>query len=499
MSVHSHLRPLTAALLALSVALGAARAEASADPDSSAGIRILNGLPTRALLYNTLTTNSEANSALTHNPLSTNTFATVNPLKDSPRDPAARAVLQDIVECALQPGQTVQWTHPDSNGPFTFEGQAGLCPEWATGTPSARCLGYVSACLLARNNALGAHVDITMRGEDAGNPWRFNPALMPYVWTPLLQPAPVGNSLYGLTPEVGWRGESIGTCQPGLPVTLGAGAYPTATCSGSLLGSISGDRVLRVCAYPSDCTGAAKLADTEGSYCTIAPLVTFTCPSSGQYSVLSAPYSRSDTKASSVRPATTGNGALSYPASNYGAYSTFDFREGAFFGTLFDPSALAVQVTFDAKWNPVINATGLPKSGPVYRSMYACYGKSWSSESAMSARRLCANTPDGSAYGCAAESTGPCEAGTNDTRTPRCATGDGNKVLGDGDFEQCTDTSGRAWPYAITTFLRSPCDQLSPSDQQVCTQQCGNVCSPSVCTWQCQQVCRPKTDTECLQ
>lgn len=500
MSLLPRLRPLTAALLALFVLPSPALAE-PADPDTSAGIRILNGISTQAVVFNPLTANPDANALLTQRPLKSETFQDEPVLREPLRHVNGRTVLTYLVECALQPVQpAVSWLNPETGSTETASGMAGLCPQWAYKgiQGNSRCRELVSACVLARNNATGEHVDIVMRGEDWSQPSLFNPTHTPYVWSPLLLPAPEGTSLSGLAPEYGWKGESIGTCSPGLPVTLGAGAYPTTTCSGTRLGEISGDRILRVCAYPGDCTGTGRLAETEGSPCSIAPLVTFTCPAAGQYSVLSAPYSRRDTTASWVRPATLGSGTLSYPFGRYGAFSAFGFREGAFFGDIFDPAALAIKVTVSPYGKLVVDATGLTSGKSVYEKMFACHGKSWSTEAALRTRRLCANDPYGTKVGCAATALGPCEPGSADTREPRCSINDGTLVPGDGDFAACKDASYQTWPYPVTTFLRSACDTLPASQQQVCTQQCAPVCYPTHCTTQCTTTCRAKTSSECL-
>lgn len=501
MSLLPRLRPLSAALLALIALPGTALAE-PADPDTAAGIRILNGISTQAVVFNPLTANPEANALLTQRPLKSETFAYEPVLREPLRHENGRTVLKYLVECALQPGQpVVSWYNPERGISDTASGLAGLCPEWASQgiQGNGRCRELVSACVLARNNAAGESVDMLMRGEDWEQPFLFNPTATPHVWSPLLLPATAGSALGGLAPEVGWRGESVGTCVAGFPVTLGAGAYPSTTCSGTKLGEISGDRILRVCAYPSDCTGTGKLAETDRSPCTIAPLTTFTCPASGQYSVMSAPYSRSATTASWVRPAAMGTGALSYPYGRHGAYSAFGFREGAFFGDIFDPAALAIRVSVSLGGKLVVDASGLTSGKSVYGKMFACHGKSWSTEAALRTRRLCANEPYGSKVGCAATALGPCEPGSSDTRAPRCDTNDGTLVPGDGDFEGCKDPSARRWTYPVTTFLRSACDTLPASQQQVCTQQCAPICYPTHCTTQCTTTCRPKTSGECLQ
>jgi hypothetical protein len=74
-----------------------------------------------------------------------------------------RDVVSYLVQCALPEGSSI--TLSDANGTYTFDGAVGLAPSWATGSPSASEKRWVSACLLARTNAYGVSVAISMRGS----------------------------------------------------------------------------------------------------------------------------------------------------------------------------------------------------------------------------------------------------------------------------------------------------------------------------------------------
>jgi hypothetical protein len=468
-----------AALVCLAALLVPA-SRASAEP----GIRILNRLPTDSLAFNALTTNRASLQALTTGPLNSAAFATDGRLKNQLEDPAARAVMMYLTSCALgKEDAPVQWTSWTGQR-YGFIGALGMCREWAHGPPTPQCLGYVSACLLARNNAFGREVELSMRGEDPRDERRFNPDGVSEAWSSIFLPCPAGGS--GLAAECGWLGEGVGTCTPGMPVTVAAGA-PDRSC-GAPLGAIDGDRVLRICKEPQGCTYANRLADADRNSCGgIAPSVTFPCPGSGQYSVMSAPYNRSVTPGSWVRPeANTGT----YPSGRFGA---FTFREGAFYGNLLDPDALAVEVLLDWTPNGYQRRLSVPGfKGVVYQNAHACHARDWVAGDEHLTWRVCANSTVGAEqpYGCVARAAGPCEPGSRDTtRAPRCAVNDGPRVRGDGDFESCRDAPGFSHPEPITVFLRSPCDALSTGRQQVCT---------TVCTTHCSTVCRPKSGGECL-
>ncbi|HZI10004.1 MAG TPA: hypothetical protein VE153_06385 [Myxococcus sp.] len=480
--------PLAALVCLAALLVPASRA--AAEP----GIRILNQLRTQDLAFNTLTTNRAALQALTTGPLNSEAFASDSRLKHQLEDPSARNVMGYLVSCALapktptvpggSPPPSVRWL--DRTGqPHDFFGSAGLCPEWEYGPPSQQCLGYVTACLLARNNAHGHTVSLSLRGEDPRNDRRFNPDGLSEAWGSPFLSCPNGG--LGLTPDCGWLAEGVGTCSPGTTVTVGAGARDS-TCS-RMLGAIDGDRVLRVCKEAQGCTWANRLADADRNVCGgIAPAVTFPCPTSGLYSVMSAPYNRSVPPGSWVRPeASTGT----FPASPPGA---FTYREGAFYGNLFDPDALAVEVLLEQTPNGFTRRLSNPFfKGTVYQNAHACHSRDWVAGATQLTHRLCANSTVGteSPHGCVARKAGPCEPGSTDTtRVPRCSVNDGPKVRGDGDFEGCKDDAGFSHPEPITVFLRSPCDALSPAQAQVCTTVCGST--------HCTTTCRAKSAGECL-
>ncbi len=76
-----------------------------------------------------------------------------------------RDVVKYLVQCALPDGSSI--TLSDANGTYTFDGAVGLAPAWVSGAPSASEKRWVSACLLARTNAYGVSVSISMRGANA--------------------------------------------------------------------------------------------------------------------------------------------------------------------------------------------------------------------------------------------------------------------------------------------------------------------------------------------
>ena len=123
----------------------------------------------------------KALEALTTGPLNTKAFEVDDRLKSQLEHPPAYRVMKYLVECALREDQAVQWTN-SAGLSTTFKGQVGLCQDWEYGPPSRECLGYVTACLLARNNAFGVEVPLSMRGEDPRDERRFNPDGLSEAW-----------------------------------------------------------------------------------------------------------------------------------------------------------------------------------------------------------------------------------------------------------------------------------------------------------------------------
>jgi hypothetical protein len=72
-------------------------------------------------------------------------------------------LMQYTVGCALGPDQEVT-VHLDG-AEHRLRGEMGLAREWAEQPCDETCQGWVSACLIARINARGERVEISMRGD----------------------------------------------------------------------------------------------------------------------------------------------------------------------------------------------------------------------------------------------------------------------------------------------------------------------------------------------
>jgi hypothetical protein len=128
-----------------------------------------NGLSTNGLSTNGLATNGLSTNGLSTNGLSTNGLSTNGLLMQKLEDSGAQEILKYIVGCALREGDHFSLTI--DNEVVNFYGSLGLAPEWGGDTGSCTttaCQTWVSACVLARLNYQGVHMDISLRGDATG-------------------------------------------------------------------------------------------------------------------------------------------------------------------------------------------------------------------------------------------------------------------------------------------------------------------------------------------
>ncbi|MET0592726.1 MAG: hypothetical protein ABW133_08515, partial [Polyangiaceae bacterium] len=134
-----------------------------------------NGLSTNGLTQNGFSENGFSENGFSENGFSENGFSEngfsengisqfgLSPLQIMENDPNAVEFVRYAYSCAMPPGKTMTLT---INGEaVTFEGGLGLAPEWGedNGTCNDECKKWISACMLARTNAYGAHVEISIR------------------------------------------------------------------------------------------------------------------------------------------------------------------------------------------------------------------------------------------------------------------------------------------------------------------------------------------------
>jgi hypothetical protein len=439
---------------------------------------------------NQIATNQIATNALTTNQIATNALAssalagafpagalqgvvTDFKVRTNLEDPDAQMLMSYLVGCALDPGQSLQWTSRFSPTTRTWQGDLGLCPQWLTSAPSAQCLERVSACLLARNNVFGVSVPLSLRGNHDGvDAISLAPevGLWPKLWrtstdVPSAQPCGAGES--GLSRNCGWQSVGVGRCTPGQPVVVGAG--------GCGLGSSVQNTMLRICTRMHFCDDGSDelIAQNDDACDTEKPSVSFTCPQGGFYAVMAANHLSAEGPAQVQVQADP-------PLLPSSEGEVFGWREGAFYGNIFDPvglNPLKRQVRVNPNsgqveeqllpgfnwWIPGKTLSSL-FTGVVFRKMWACSSDNWSLVDAYYQRRVCAGL---GGLNCAAQYAGPCNL--------LCEHRDSPPVSGDGDYGNCADLTLHRWQSPMTPFLNNPCDLLPldvlgiPLDDVLCS------------------------------
>lgn len=480
-----------------------------------------NGLSSKAFRHNSLTTNAEALRKLVAYPLNDELF-----LRDGAyigrqlRDPRAMAVMEELVECALDPDTQVTARTPSGAEIGTWRGELGLCQAWNTRglEGNTQCQEIVTACLMARVNAVGKAVPLSMRGEPAplARPRDQVVTVTHFRESPRGQDPSEGWSVPGFSrkcqgPDCDWTPAHVGTCMPGdeIQLAIDDDSQP----------SVCESTTLRVCAGIHGCAsplvGAlpdgnplpaySKLLGDKTGACKRSP-ATFTCPKgpavAGYYSVMirpdqSAPREKGHRKAARRKAARQAaldavvvvkvKGSGKYPAPEQ---DVFTFPEGAFYGNLFKSELLTRSCVLDeatattpatisctladhstckidpASGDPIGGCPETFKSLP-YKDVYACY--TWAllsadDETGAAAlnERLC-GLPDANAS-CFAYRPQPChfkDSTANQIKGSHC------DALGkDGIFTRCKSQTNdiTKFEWVITTYLNDACDFIDNGD-----------------------------------
>lgn len=467
-----------------------------------------NGLSAEALTRNALITNPRANPVMVSVPLATESYADTGPypaLRRQLRHAPTREVMDYLVSCALEMGQSVSYTDTSTGEETTFDGKIGVCPAWGVGPAGAKCQQLVSACMLSLVNAMGRSITVSLRGQAF-------PEHRPGLLTPAPSVRVVRNTedgdiipsfkrcaidSEGASRNCGWTAQNVGSCTPGSTVFIATGDAPLTDCANdpaSAAGLPVSDTVLRVCSGIRGCDAGSPdhIVPSEVRCGERAePALRFVCPQSAYFSLMSGPRTsgraglsalagvaamlqkhRRFSVASRPRPSPPPPpGAVSiaeatfraavYPAAEA---DVFAWREGAFYGNLWGDEPLHPrlkvgmnEVVENGEFKPA-PTPGEDSGEAIYRNAFACTGEYWSDHAAYVGERLCAGAEG--EIDCVATSVGACGESHLVTDCPalhQCSVDDGVLVEGDRDFQQC-EGSGGTWRHPITVFLNHPSD-----------------------------------------
>ncbi|HEY8145983.1 MAG TPA: hypothetical protein VIG06_25050, partial [Kofleriaceae bacterium] len=381
----THLRQLLVAALSFPLAACAMEVEGEDEPgleqvELQTDQITLNQITLNQITLNGFTATEESLDALISEALVTETF------QDSNVDPALRYGLRNsdtrmffkyLVSCALSSEQepvTYTWSpFPGKTVTYSFAGSLGLCTAWGDGPADEDCQEAVTACLLARNNAYGVSKAISPRGlypyEGSAETMEqmievpAKPTQLSGAGIPSFNACKTAQS--GAARNCGWDNESslLGTCKPGKKVTL--------ACDGTGAGGM----VTRICDGIEGCDSGSLAVRASGEVCTspTAASLTFVCGTDGAFAAMTGPRTSGQSYTSHFTSAAGG----SFPATER---QLFPYREGAFYGNLFNGAARTHDITV------TINAAGVATidfllSGPIsihtFNDAFACHDPEW--------------------------------------------------------------------------------------------------------------------------
>ncbi|WP_437833096.1 hypothetical protein [Sorangium sp. So ce1153] len=397
--------------------------------------------------------------------------------QNSTLEPLAVQLMDYIVYFALNEGQTVSV----DVGPKHYEwnGHMGACAssgtamgDWFNKLPTNACLEAVSASVLARVNALDKVVVLSMRGP--GSPLALHdkvPVETRYrekdgstgeaIEIESFSRCDGGGGPASATDNCGWSARYVGQCMAqkfgeteNRKVTLKLGPV-----------QVSPSPVfVRVCAGIHGCNdGAYPEADFRKKYIEHIKsamlkspdyAVEFECPANGPMmdvseadAVPEASYGYfsvmlpEKSAAFDVVPVATEE--LTYPAPEV---DVFRYREGAFYGNIFDSTSAS-----DAGSSKDV----------LFDKQYACFSKYLTVGDANIADRLCALPWSGATENCFVNVPKPCAADIPGTANScACNESDANTGL---VYASCVE-GGSHWEYPITSYLNHPCDLSRSAD-----------------------------------
>ena len=332
---------------------------------------------------------------------------------------------------------------------------------WKSGPPSKACLERVSACVLARTNAIGSSVVFSMRGDGMKMWDRVNtePIFRENHGTPIVSfRSCAASCLWGdpVHRNCDWQARFVGLCAAGSNVRLAA-THPSDKARIRVCVGIHGCDSYAPNAGPTTVSQAnlpryGGLLMNDGN----ASFIDFVCPSNGPivqgkptgyYSVMLSPPTSTATLSAGAdlrRVDTAGNPVPTTPTDAYPATeeAVFTYREGSFYGTLFSRGGVRPS-QHDCQAEML--------SG----DQFVCYSGNWKAGAAMLAHRLCAGLTSSTPTGCFVNPPAPCDdapgPGVCKPQLPLVA-------------DRCKG-AGIGWERPYTTYLNHPCDLFATDEE----------------------------------
>jgi hypothetical protein len=407
--------------------------------------------------------------------------------------PYAPDLVEYIASCALEAGKSIdipaQWAELDAvrhRLSCGFTGQLGLCASWDAQPASPECLERVSACVLARVNAVAARVPISMRGEAT----KLLPKVSVQTQFRENHGTPIASfercdrvCLWGdrVRRNCDWEPRFVGQCVR--DPRAGGGSEPARQVQ---LKIAAGARVrVRICKGIYGCDDTAPGA---GAGPATAPVfangrlvefptyyggqmvdqaaadagatVAFDCPDdgplvkdaaggllrTGYFSVMLGSLTPgvplpAGADVALVRGAPTGEPFATHDAYPAPEAQIFSYREGGFYGSLFSV---------------------LPPPSPPPNDKFSCASELWTFPAAQREDRLCAG-PTGAVLpgGCFGhDPPGQCDV-TSDPGSCQAAA-----TVAPAVYDACQGTPP-AWKHPYTTYLNHPCDFFATDEECV--------------------------------
>lgn len=359
-----------------------------------------NSFTTDALKGDTRFLSDVAGIALTTNDLKK--LADFNSMvADALKTSRGRELMRYVASCALDPSQKVTYT---SGGAVDeWPGEVGLCSDrdvdvgdWSARKASKPCQELVTACVLARINAFGRKVPISLRDTVEGSIFLpLNPSVMVEQEYRDRGGIPIGSfkacpNSGDMTTNAncGWKGHRVGTCAPNEPITVQlSDSYQSVhvrICKG-----IYGCNNTTLDSEPGLCSGEDYVQGMIPGAEALSTSISFICPLNGYFGVMYKCASKSCSQKFdlNVKVFDSAGRRVPYPALEQ---DVFKYPEGAFYGNFFTKDINLCAIVTPNQVNSCAS-TIWNNSGPAYLNQRICAGEQCFNHAPSSCSNTCSD------------------------------------------------------------------------------------------------------------